>query len=67
MSQSSLLYFINSEIDEAVNTTDYNLTFNYLLQGDIYIVATTLRVCTFIDFQITPAELEGSYPGALEF
>ena len=44
----SLLVYINWGIDDAVNQTDYNLTFNYLLQADIYLVAAILTVSDFL-------------------
>ena len=45
----SMLDFINYGIDQAWNATDYNLTMNYVLQADIWIIVTVLRVSGWIE------------------
>lgn len=55
---TTLLTFINSGMDVAVNytdydtpvnQTDYNLPFNYLLQADVYVIAVVLQVCALLN------------------
>ena len=45
VSLNTTLDWINFGIAAAVNHTDFNLTYNFLLQEDVYLIFTILNVC----------------------